>query len=157
MLLRQRLLYNFNEAIHYIEESEKQKPIVDYYQTLYNDQLKQYSDDLLYGVSTTAQQIIQLDAIATTLSTLTDEKARYDSMVTKVFNYKEVRMKLRNKFLESNTKPIAELFCNIQTSSDASWTGTPLVTYTIRMHKAHNRELNFKFIFREDTQETVVS
>jgi hypothetical protein len=29
MLLRQRLLYNFNEAIHYIEESEKQKPIVD--------------------------------------------------------------------------------------------------------------------------------
>ena len=156
MLLRQRLLYNFNEAIHYIEESEKQKPIVDYYQTIYNDQLKQYSDDLLYGVSTTAQQIIQLDAIAATLATLTDEKARYDSMVSKVFNYKEIRMKLRNKFLESNAKPIAELFCNIQTSSDASWTGTPLVTYTIRMHKSHNKELNFKFIFREDTQETVV-
>ena len=41
------------------------------------------------------------------------KKARYDSMVSKVFNYKEIRMKLRNKFLESNAKPIAELFCNI--------------------------------------------
>ena len=54
---------------------KNKKPIVDYYQTIYNDQLKQYSDDLLYGVSTTAQQIIQLDTIAATLATLTDEKS----------------------------------------------------------------------------------
>ena len=156
MLLRQRLLYNFNESAYYIEESEKQKPQVDYYQNQYTDLLKTYTNDLLYGTSTTAQQIIQLEAISQTKERLTDEKAKFDSLVSKVSSLKEARMKLRTKFLDSFSKPIAELFCLVQDSADPTWTGTPLVTYTVKLNRAHNKDLNFKFIFREDTAETMI-
>ncbi len=151
MLKVEKLIYND------LTNSEATKIILKTAETNYQTSLANYTNQVLTGGITFAQQLILLQDVNAKKVILDGAKANYQSEINSLRQNREVRDYLKPTFLYAKDSVKAELFSTIVLNTDPNSIhgNSNLTTFTVMLSKAMPYDLDFEFIYKEDTQDVM--
>lgn len=151
----QRMMRNHKNVYQNIIDYEVTKTDMKTAETNYQTSLNTYTTKVLNGSVTFAQQLLLLQDVNDKKVIYDGYHANYQTLVNSLRANREIRDKLKPTFLYAKDSVRAELFATVVENTDVNSIhgNSNLTTFTIVMSKTVSYDLDFEFVYKEDTQD----
>ena len=152
-LIMQRLLYTAQELFLSITNREKNQIDLETKRSKYLSDLKDYTDNILNGSFTYAQQLIAAQTVAASYEDYTLYYSKDQTYESEILYRQSVITKLEPDFLNAIARPKAELFAEVIPNTDPNsiWGTANETIFTVKMDRALTYDISFRFYHKEDT------
>lgn len=123
----------------------------------FNNASNKYTVDILAGTLNFAEQLLALNNISALKVIYDNDLSEYNHTISNITTYRNIKDLLKPYFTSAKNNIWGELFTHITPNTDpnSSWGDSELTTYTMVISKPYSENLEFEFIFKEDTQSVV--
>lgn len=120
--------------------------------------LDNYTTDMVNGILTFAQQLIRTQELGIKENIFKDKTNELSFVNTELNSQQVVRDGLHTAFIKNKEAIKGELFAKIDTNNDpmSTWADASLVTFTAMIDKVLTEDIQFKFIYKQDTNSEAV-
>jgi len=152
-LVMQRLLYTAQQLFVSIVNKEANAIALETKKNTYLADLKSYTDNILNGSFTFAQQLIAAQTVAASYQDYTLYLSKDQTYETEILYRQSVITTLEPYFLNAIARPKAELFAEVIPNTDPNsvWGTANETIFTIKMDTPLTYDISFRFYHKEDT------
>jgi hypothetical protein len=155
-MILQRALNNLKAIYEYTSQSESRKIVVKNAKKAYEDELTTYTNGVVGGIYTYAQQLLASNLVMVKKATYDEAVADYQTVLNKLIDARTIRDDyIRPEFLKAKNAIRAELFAKVipNTDPNSSWGNANETTFKIKLSSPSSINLYFDFMFKEDTND----
>ena len=158
-LVMQRLLYTAQQLYISIYNRETNAVALATKKDKYLSDLKEYTDNILNGSFSYAQQLLAAQVVASSYQDYTLYLSKDQTYANEILYRQSVITKLEPYFINALARPKVELFAQVipNTDPNSAWGTANETIFTIKMDKVLTYDISFRFYHKEDTMaETIL-